>query len=72
MLPSKTVFGNVRRTQAKKRKRSEKRPGDTLQPSQVTSHSITPTSSFTMDGSSKESKQVSPLVKYISTTNIIQ
>lgn len=70
MLSSKTVPEKVRRVQAGKQKHSGKRAGDRPQPSQATTPSVTPTSSF-MDGSSKETKQVSLRIKYISTTNII-
>ena len=61
----------MRRAQAGKRKRPEKSAGNDSQPSQATTPSVTPSSSFVMDGSSKETKQVSLLVKYISTTQKI-
>jgi len=61
--------------QARKRKHSGKKASNDPHPSQTTTPSVTPTSSFTMDGgtkdgSAKENKQVSLVVGYISMTNI--
>jgi len=61
----------MRRSQARKWKHSGKKAGNDLQPSWTTTPSITPTSSFIMDGSAKENKQVSLLIGYISMTDII-
>jgi len=63
------------RVQARKQKRSGKKASNDPHPSQTTTLSVTPTSSFTMDGgakdgSAKENKQVSLVVGYISMTNI--
>ncbi|KAI0282676.1 hypothetical protein BC826DRAFT_921532 [Russula brevipes] len=60
-LSSKTLPQSVRRSQPGKRKRPEQSAVDDAQPSHATTPSLTLSSSFVMDGSSKETKQVSPL-----------
>jgi hypothetical protein len=69
VLPSKIVPDNMRWAQARKQKHSGKRASDDYQSPQMPTRSATPTSSSITDG--KENKQVSPLVGYISMTNIM-
>ena len=68
VLTSKMVPARMRRAHAAKRKRSEKSAGKDPQRSEATTPGITPSSSFVVEGSSKETKQVSLLLKCIFTT----
>jgi hypothetical protein len=72
VLSSKMIPVRMRRAHASKRKRPEKRAGDDLQLSEATTPSITPSSSFVMEGRSKGTKQVSLLIVCISTTDKIR
>jgi hypothetical protein len=73
VLPSKMVPAHMRRAvsraHAAKRKRSEKSAGDDPQRSEATTPCITPSSSVVVEGSLKETKQVSLFAKRISTTS---
>ena len=69
VLPSKMVPARMRRAHAAKRKHSEKSAGNDPQRSEATTPCITPSSSVVVEGSSKETKQVSLFAECISTTN---